>query len=119
MTLPLADAAVRLRKRPGRPRKVVSPEERETQETAQRERRLAALAAGPRRLLDVACAAQYLSVSTWTVRSLIAAGRLPLVRLPLDARHNGDGREVRRLLVDIRDCDRLIEYSKTTPDVPA
>jgi hypothetical protein len=40
---------------------------------------------------------------------LVAAGRLPRVRLPLD----GD-RACRRLLVDVRDLDHLIDASKET-----
>jgi hypothetical protein len=60
------------------------------------------------RLVDVDGAAAYLGgVSTWTVRDLIASGRLPRVRLPLA----GD-REVRRLLIDVRDLDRLIDHGK-------
>jgi excisionase family DNA binding protein len=103
---------VRLRKRPGRPRKVLSPDARAAHEAVQRERMQARLAASPRRLLDVAQAALYLGVSTWTVRDLIAAGRLPTVRLPGGQRPNGELREVRRLLVDVHDCDTLIEHSK-------
>jgi hypothetical protein len=62
----------------------------------------------PPRLLDVSGAAAYLGgVSTWTIRDLHAAGRLPRVTLPLA----GD-RELRRLLFDVRDLDRLIEASK-------
>jgi hypothetical protein len=62
----------------------------------------------PPRLVDVEGAAQYLGrVSTWTVRDLHASGRLPRVRLPLE----GD-RELRRLLFDVRDLDRLIDASK-------
>lgn len=58
------------------------------------------------RLLDVRSAAAYLGVSTWTIRDLDAARRLPRVRLPLA------GRECRRLLFDVRDLDRLVEASK-------
>ena len=61
---------------------------------------------GPR-LLDVTRAGRYLGVSSWTIRDLVSAGRLPRVRLPLA----GD-RECRRLLVDVRDLDRLIEAAK-------
>lgn len=35
------------------------------------------------RLLDVQAAAQYLSVSVWTIRDLETAGELKRVRLPL------------------------------------
>ena len=60
-----------------------------------------------RRLLDVRSAAAYLSVSAWSIRALVESGRLPRVRLPLC----GDG-EMRRLLLDVRDLDRLIEASR-------
>jgi excisionase family DNA binding protein len=112
VTLPLAAASARLRKRPGRPRKVLTPEAQTAHDALQRERLHARLAASPRRLLDVTQAAHYLAVSTWTIRDLIAAGRLPIVRLPGGQRSNGELREVRRLLVDVRDCDTLIEHSK-------
>jgi hypothetical protein len=59
------------------------------------------------RLLDVDGSAHYLSVSPWTIRDLYAAGRLPRVRLPLA----GD-RELRRLLFDRSDLDRLVEAFK-------
>jgi hypothetical protein len=62
---------------------------------------------GPPRLLDVHSAAAYMSVSQWTIRDLVAAGRLSRVRLPLD-----DARDVRRLLLDVRDLDQLIEAAK-------
>jgi hypothetical protein len=59
------------------------------------------------RLLNDLGAAQYLGVSIWTVRDLEASGHLPRVRLPLPG-----GRELRRLLYDRADLDRLIERSK-------
>ena len=57
------------------------------------------------RLLDVPAAAAYLGLSTWTVRDLIACGKLPRVRI-------GALRVVR---VDREDLDRLVERSKETP----
>ena len=63
--------------------------------------------ASPGRLLDVVGAAKYLAVSVWTIRDLVSAGRLARVRLPLD----GD-KECRRLLLDARDLDRLIDSAK-------
>ena len=98
--LPLAAASERLRGKPGRPRKPapdpVAP--------------IAAAAAGlPPRLLDVGGAAAYLNVSSWSIRDLIASGRLPRVRLPL-----GGDRELRRLLVDVRDLDNLVDVAKET-----
>ena len=62
------------------------------------------------RLLDVRGAAAYLGVSTWTIRDLDTAGRLPRVRLTLA------DRECRRVLFDVRDLDRLIEVSKDAPE---
>jgi excisionase family DNA binding protein len=60
-----------------------------------------------RRLLSVHEAASYLGMSHWTVRDLLHAGTIKAVRLPL-----GTGRELRRILVDRRDLDALIEASK-------
>jgi hypothetical protein len=59
------------------------------------------------RLLDLDAAATYLGVSPWTVRDLEAAGVLPRVRVPLPG-----GRELRKLLFDKADLDRLIEAWK-------
>ena len=59
------------------------------------------------RLLDLPTAAGYLGVSSWTVRDLEAAGVLPRVRVPLPG-----GGELRKLLFDKNDLDRLIDRSK-------
>jgi Helix-turn-helix domain len=59
------------------------------------------------RLLDLEAAARYLGVSPWTVRDLEAAGVLRRVRVPLSG-----GRELRKLLFDKADLDRLIEAWK-------
>jgi excisionase family DNA binding protein len=59
------------------------------------------------RLFDLEQAATYLSVSPWTVRELEAKGVLPRVRVPLP-----DGGELRKLLFDRADLDRLIESWK-------
>src|SRR5215472_14850629 len=59
------------------------------------------------RLLDLNGAARYLAVSPWTIRGLEAQGVLPRVRILLA----GDG-ELRKLLFDRVDLDRLIETSK-------
>jgi hypothetical protein len=59
------------------------------------------------RLLDLEAAAIYLSVSPWTIRDLEAAGVLPRVRVPLPG-----GRELRKLLFDKADLDRLIDVWK-------
>jgi hypothetical protein len=60
--------------------------------------------AGPPRLLDLRGTAGYLGLSAWTVRDLEAAGTLRRVRIPLPR-----GGDVRKLLFDVRDLDRLIE----------
>jgi excisionase family DNA binding protein len=53
-----------------------------------------------RRLLRLPEAASLLGVSVWTLRRLISAGKLPVVRL------------TRRIQVDVKDLERLIEHSK-------
>ncbi len=58
------------------------------------------------RLLDAAAAAAYLGVSPWTIRDLEAAGTLKRVRVPLR------DSELRKLLFDRADHDRLIEMWK-------
>jgi excisionase family DNA binding protein len=57
----------------------------------------------PPRLLDLDAAAAYLSVSAWTIRDLIANGTLTRVRVPLP-----NGGELRRVLLDREDLDRLV-----------
>jgi excisionase family DNA binding protein len=59
------------------------------------------------RLLSLHGAADYLGLSYWAVRDLVHAGTLKPVRLPV-----GSGRELRRVLLDRRDLDALIEGSK-------
>jgi hypothetical protein len=61
---------------------------------------------GPR-LLDLHAAAHYLGVSAWTVRDLEAAGTVPRVRIPLP-----NAGELRKLLFDRADLDRLIDNWK-------
>lgn len=86
---PLAAAAERNKGKPGRPRSV-RPE-------AMLEHPL------PPRLLDLEGSATYLSVSPWTVRDLEAAGVLSRVRIPLP-----NGGQLRKLLFDREDLDRLV-----------
>jgi helix-turn-helix protein len=93
--LPLAAAQERLGK-PGRPRKA-----------ALADQAVAAVSAGGPRLLGVRATAGYLGIGQRMVHELRASGRLRPVRLPLA----GD-REVRKLLFDRADLDRLIEASK-------
>jgi hypothetical protein len=116
--LPLAAAAERLRGRPGRPRKApFGHTDRHTEPpgTVRSERNAAPVKAPtpPRtpdvsslvplvRLLDVPSTACYLGLSTWQVRHLpdLETAR---VRVPLPA-----GRELRRVLYDVRALDMLI-----------
>jgi excisionase family DNA binding protein len=60
---------------------------------------------GPR-LVSLQQAAEYLGVSYWTVRDLVDAGKVKRVRLPVGQR------DVRRVLLDVRDLDRLVDLSK-------
>jgi hypothetical protein len=95
--LPLADAAARLRGKPGRPPKPSPP-------------RPSAPAQFGARLFDVPAAAVFLGVSTWTIRDMIAAGTLPRVRVPLPG-----GGELRKILLDSEDLARLIGAWKDRP----
>ena len=66
------------------------------------------------RLLDLPTAAAYLGVSLWAIRDLEAAGTLSRVRVPLppDRRGRRRGGELRKLLYDRADLDRLIDRWK-------
>lgn len=59
------------------------------------------------RLLDLEAAAAYLSVSTWKVREMEAAGVLARVRIPL-----GGTAELRKLLFDRQELDELVNRWK-------
>ena len=59
------------------------------------------------RLLDLRSTAAYLGVSEWTVRDLEAGGLLQRIRIPLP--NQG---ELRKLVFDRMDLDRLIESWK-------
>jgi len=98
--LPLAAAQRRLG-RPGRPRKPVAPDA-----TA----RAAGSPAIDPRLLDVQAAARYLGLSPWTIRDLLAGGKLTRVAIP-----GPSGRDLRRVLVDRLELDRLVEAWKERP----
>jgi hypothetical protein len=65
------------------------------------------------RLLSVQAAARYLGRSPWSVRAWLASGELVAVRLP--GTKGGAGAR-RRLLIDVRDLDTLIEVSKGGAD---
>jgi len=107
---PLAAAAARLRRKPGRPRKVsghvpgIAPQQ-DGGNKGQRWSALALSAIAPR-LMSLEQAALYLGVSPWTVRELANKedGVLKRVRIPL--KNNG---ELRKLLFDRQDLDRVIE----------
>jgi hypothetical protein len=91
--LPLAAAAIRLRRAPGRPRTIVAAPQEQP-------------ALSPR-LLDLAGTARYLGMSEWTVRGLEAAGVLRRVRIPLP-----NGGELRKLLFDRENLDKLVDSWK-------
>lgn len=58
---------------------------------------------GPR-LLDLHAASAYLGVSIWKLRELEAVGTVPRIRIPLP-----NAGELRKLLFDRADLDRLID----------
>ena len=89
---PLADAAKRLRGKPGRPRKP---------------RREVDPVVLPPRVLGVSDSGRYISVCDSIVRILYHNGTLQRVRIPLP-----NGGEVRKLLFDVRDLDALVERWK-------
>ena len=75
--------------------------------TGEHERAEAKITSALPRLLDLSGAAAYLAVSPWTIREWANQGALPRVRFLLP-----NGHEVRRLLFDRIDLDRLVECSK-------
>jgi len=114
--LPLAAARERLGRKPGRPRKFAAAPAPAATETSvgrdmahRAEGRLAQAAVGsiPPRLLDLKAAAAYLAVSSWTVRDLEASGVLRRVNIPVSAQ-----KDLRKLLFDRQDLDRLVEAWK-------
>lgn len=120
---PLAAAALRLRRRPGR-----KPGRRLVREASPAAQVLAGIrppetvvpalcppAEGPtgpvRRLLDLPAACEYLGgLSPWTLREWVRLGVVPVVKLAIP--HPGRGRPFRKVLVDVRDLDRWVEQSK-------
>ena len=113
--LPLAAASVRLRRKPGRPRREVigsvTPDKASDGERGCGPRRRAvvyeAVSHIPPRLLDLKGAAAYLGVSPWTIRDLEASGALRRVNVPL-----GMGKDLRKLLFDREDLDQLVDSWK-------
>ena len=72
------------------------------------------------RLLDLYQAATYMGLSYWTLRDWVTDGILQVVKLPCGrqrmrggvvTRKSGDG-SARKILIDRRDLDRLIDESK-------
>lgn len=67
------------------------------------------------RCLSRDAAAAYLSVSVDQLDRLVHTGRLATVRLPVErSRHTGKGTTGvnRRILIDVKDLDRLVDQSK-------
>lgn len=101
-----------LRRGPGRPRKAESGHVPNTSPTNSRvngaspSSTLDCEATAPR-LLNLKAAATYLGVSPWTIRDLEARRVLNRVSVPLPG-----GAELRKLLFDKVDLDRLIEAWK-------
>jgi len=71
----------------------------------------------PSRLVDLPAASRYLGgVSTWTIRQWIADGLLPVFKPPSMRQTDAHGvptREpMRKILIDVRDLDALVEKWK-------
>jgi excisionase family DNA binding protein len=64
--------------------------------------------------MDLRTAAAYLGCSYWTLRDLVLNGHIPAVRIPSPRAR--DGRVMRRILIDSRDLERLIERWKEVDD---
>ena len=64
--------------------------------------------------MDLRTTAAYLGCSYWTLRDLVVSGHVTAVRIP-SPRAN-DGRAMRRILIDTRDLDTLIERWKEVND---
>jgi hypothetical protein len=69
------------------------------------------------RLMDLRTAAAYLGCSYWTLCDLVVSGHVPAVRIP--SPRAKDGRAMRRILIDTRDLDTLIERWKEVNDPDA
>lgn len=83
-------------------------------QTSTKPRPTAVTPATPTRLLDRDGAAGYMQVSVSTIDRLINTGQLSVVRLPVERTVSGTGRvgTCRRILIDVRDLDSLIDRSK-------
>src|SRR5438105_7305247 len=69
------------------------------------------------RLMDLRTAAAYLGCSYWTLRDLALNGHVPIVRIP--SPRATDGRALRRIFIDSRDLDMLIERWKEPNSDPS
>jgi hypothetical protein len=100
-----------LRRRAGRPRKIEDakshPGPANGESDSEHTRQDSVSGALLPRLLDLVQTAEYLGVSAWTVRDLEASGTLQRVSIPL-----AGGRELRKLLFDRGDLDRLVDAWK-------
>ena len=108
---------MRLRQKPGRPRKEgtgsITPDKTSDgdrgRDLGRRAMVYEAVDSLLPRLLDLRAVAAYLGVSSWTVRDLETNGTLRRVSIP-----SGAGRELRKLLFDRQDLDRLVETWKAS-----
>jgi hypothetical protein len=68
------------------------------------------------RLVTLTGAAEYLSLSKWTLRDLLAAGLVTPVSIPLPPDRRGRRKEgrLRRLLFDVADLDARVEAWKVS-----
>jgi hypothetical protein len=117
----LTEASRRLRRRPGRPRKVVNPvlesqsvvaPEASAPHAAPPLDRVSAFPVAEvwpiqARLVGLEDAGRFLGISSWTIRDYVAAGILEPVRLP--GKH---GYASARLLLDVRDLEALVTAGK-------
>lgn len=68
------------------------------------------------RLLGTEEAARYLGMKAWSIRSLVKAGLLPVVRIPSPTGRRG--RPVHKLLLDVMDLNQFIAQSKQVQPEP-
>ena len=79
---------------------MVGPHHNQSADAYQREETQPKTRDGHKRLLTLNEAGAYIGLSHWRVRSLIYSGQLPYVRLG------------RRILIDLKDLDALIDSKK-------
>jgi len=66
------------------------------------------------RVVNLREGAKYCGISYWSLRDLVIHGHVPAVRFPCP--RSGNGHIMRRLLVDRRDLDALIDRSRERHD---